>query len=544
MNRKILYWIFASIVTAGILFRILELDSRSLEYDEIWTMTHYFKCTFSEIFTNLATPNNHPLHTLCAKVFCDIFGNDFWTLRMPALLSGIILLSTALWAAVKNFRSKYAKIAFVALTAFSPYLVHYSNTARGYSMQAFFIFAMILFIFSYARKASIGKAAGVFLCAASALFTIYSGLIFVCAAGGAYLLSFCNWRNWRNELKKNLFLFAAGVDFIIIAALWLGLNREKIAEAQQFGIPITSALQFFRNAGHIIYDLGLILPMIILAVAFVLKPKAKTIRFGLSFAILTILSILATKCGPERVYVPMITVIIFCMARGIEIIGARFCKIKYMELIMTLIVCSPIIFMQNDIERISPPDWRYFVSNIEKNIPQECYTVYSAGDTYPICMNYRESAMNLAKKSEQNLLMIGFISDKKAQVSCLAENNSEKTLSLGKPFAIYPLSNNYSISIYHLKPLTAANFRKGKPVIAFFVFMPKRQYSAICKQLFLKDDCYVLNAFFNRDYTDNTSGRASRSIPFFIPETSQDFEYYANFSSHALRFFILDSADL
>jgi hypothetical protein len=46
-------------------------------------------------------------------------------------------------------------------------------------------------------------------------------------------------------LKKNLFLFAAGADFFIVAALWLGGDWEKIRKAQQFGREITSLMQFF-----------------------------------------------------------------------------------------------------------------------------------------------------------------------------------------------------------------------------------------------------------------------------------------------------------
>ena len=68
--------ILAAVVAAGCLFRVLEFDTRSLEYDEIWTMTHYFKCSFSEIFTELETPNNHPLHTFIAQKITSAHTKD------------------------------------------------------------------------------------------------------------------------------------------------------------------------------------------------------------------------------------------------------------------------------------------------------------------------------------------------------------------------------------------------------------------------------------------------------------------------------------
>jgi predicted membrane-bound mannosyltransferase len=194
MNKKILKLnlILILCIVGGCFLRVIDLNIRSLEYDEIWTLQHYFKYGFAEIFTNLETPNNHPLHTWLAKTLCSFAGYENWVLRLSAFLSGIALMAAAWLAAGKFFRSKYAKIALMALIAFSPYLVHYSNTARGYSMQAFFVAAMVFLLFEYARKPSMIKAFGVFATAAATLFTVYSGLIFVCAAGERIFVHFSN----------------------------------------------------------------------------------------------------------------------------------------------------------------------------------------------------------------------------------------------------------------------------------------------------------------------------------------------------------------
>ena len=69
MNKKIFNLILFVVVVFGILLRQTGINVRSLEYDEIWTMTHYLDCGFFEIFSSLETPNNHPLHTLFAKYF-------------------------------------------------------------------------------------------------------------------------------------------------------------------------------------------------------------------------------------------------------------------------------------------------------------------------------------------------------------------------------------------------------------------------------------------------------------------------------------------
>ena len=93
-----------------------------------------------------------------------------------------------------------------------------------------------------------------------------------------------------------------------------------------------------------------------------------------------------------------------------------------------------------------------------------------------------------------------------------------------------------------MEVLNAESFRQGIPLIAFFVFMPKDQYLAVRRLLFRKDECYLLNAFFNRDLTDDSNGKVYRAIPFFIPAPSQNYEYYvklAELAGSRLKFYIL-----
>ena len=85
-------------------------------------------------------------------------------------------------------------------------------------------------------------------------------------------------------------------------------------------------------------------------------------------------------------------------------------------------------------------------------------------------------------------------------------------------------------------------FRKKSSLVAFIVFMPKQQYSAVRRLLYKNDECYLFNAFFNQDFIDNSNRQAVRSIPIFIPEASQDYEYYAGLAEScgsALKFYAL-----
>ena len=61
-NNKYLLLFTAIILFLGIFFRLQGIISRSLEYDEIWTLLHYSNKSLYVIFTKLATPNNHPIN--------------------------------------------------------------------------------------------------------------------------------------------------------------------------------------------------------------------------------------------------------------------------------------------------------------------------------------------------------------------------------------------------------------------------------------------------------------------------------------------------
>ena len=43
-----------------------------------------------DIFTSYHLPNNHILHTLCVRAATNVLGDAEWSLRLPALLAGVL----------------------------------------------------------------------------------------------------------------------------------------------------------------------------------------------------------------------------------------------------------------------------------------------------------------------------------------------------------------------------------------------------------------------------------------------------------------------
>ena len=184
--------IFSVIAMAiGFLLRIANIGNISLEYDEIWTFTHYVPGECLKIFTDLATPNNHPLHSMLAKISVGIFGNELWAMRLPALLAGCGLIPL-LWYTVHKLKpSPEAGVIAIVWGAFHGYSLYYSQAARGYSLQMFFVLATFLGMWLLYKNPQSKKTTLLLVCSAiCCCLTITSGLIYVCALAGAFTLCF------------------------------------------------------------------------------------------------------------------------------------------------------------------------------------------------------------------------------------------------------------------------------------------------------------------------------------------------------------------
>ena len=133
----------------GVLLRIAGLQTRNLEYDEIWTFAHYVKLPFGEMFSDLATPNNHPLNSLVIKYFKLLNLPQLLQIRLGVFLAGILLLIVTGLGLRRLTRSLPGICCGVLLLALNIPLIRYSQTARGYEFQALFtvcvMFSLLFF---------------------------------------------------------------------------------------------------------------------------------------------------------------------------------------------------------------------------------------------------------------------------------------------------------------------------------------------------------------------------------------------------------------
>ncbi len=117
-------------------------------YDEAYTFEAFAVRPFFYVVTDYSLPNNHILHTILVRISYLLFGMAPWSVRLAALVSGVLMTpATYLLARMLYDRS----VAFVstALVAVAPLLISYSTDGRGYtliSLITLLIFALGVFV--------------------------------------------------------------------------------------------------------------------------------------------------------------------------------------------------------------------------------------------------------------------------------------------------------------------------------------------------------------------------------------------------------------
>ncbi len=158
--------IVVGIITLGAIFIRLASANRPFQYDEAYTFEAFAVRPFSKIITDYSLPNNHVLHTIFVRVSYLLFGMSPLAVRLPALISGILMVPLAYFLAGRLYNRPVAILSSV-LVAAAPLMIDYSVDARGYSMVA--MLTLAIFILGLYVKARPNRLAWLALAVFSAL---------------------------------------------------------------------------------------------------------------------------------------------------------------------------------------------------------------------------------------------------------------------------------------------------------------------------------------------------------------------------------------
>lgn len=121
-----------------------------VRYDEAFTFLSYASKPLFISLSNYSAPNNQLFHTLLVRLAYLIFGNRLWAFRLPALISGILIVPSS-YLLIYSIYNKHAALLTAGIVASSSPLIEYSVNARGYSMICLF-FLLILSIVAFLLK--------------------------------------------------------------------------------------------------------------------------------------------------------------------------------------------------------------------------------------------------------------------------------------------------------------------------------------------------------------------------------------------------------
>jgi hypothetical protein len=110
----------------------LAFVNQDMRYDEADSYLMFARRSLLYGVSDYPEPNNHLLNTVLMHVSTRLLGDAPWALRLPTLITGILIVPAAYWA-LRGWLGRWPALVAAGLTAGSSFLVHYSVNARGYS---------------------------------------------------------------------------------------------------------------------------------------------------------------------------------------------------------------------------------------------------------------------------------------------------------------------------------------------------------------------------------------------------------------------------
>lgn len=175
-----------------------------LWYDEIWTVDTHVRQPWGEMMREYSM-NYHYFFSMKAKLFSQIFGDEAWAYRFPAVLFGVGTVGAIWWLAREVAGTRVAHISAL-LVALSYHQVWFSQNARGYTELAFWSVLGLIYFLRGVRRPTMGTWIAFGLTAAAAVFTHLTGAFFFVALGFIWLISLITGFG-RNDLTREWILY-------------------------------------------------------------------------------------------------------------------------------------------------------------------------------------------------------------------------------------------------------------------------------------------------------------------------------------------------
>lgn len=133
------------VTIAGTLVRAMALR-QPINYDEAFTFITYVRRPLWVSMSDYSYPNNHVLHTVLAHASTAVFGMAPPALRLPAFVTGVVLIPLA-FVVARKLSDAATAIGTAALVSGAEALIAFSVLARGYTLVTAWFLLALLFAF-------------------------------------------------------------------------------------------------------------------------------------------------------------------------------------------------------------------------------------------------------------------------------------------------------------------------------------------------------------------------------------------------------------
>jgi len=232
-----------AILVAGLVLRLYGLGSESLWWDEVYAISTMADPGPLEIIRLSSTDNNPPLFYLILHYWMLLAGDSAFSVRLPSALAGALAVPV-MYGIGRLLLDRSAGLLAAFILALSAYNIRYAQEARAYGLMVFltllsFYFFVRLVKNGRSRYASVGYVA----CTALLMYTHFYAVFFVAAQALYLLVSRENLRGW---------ILPGGVLALLYVpwALLLAVNVLSPAGAWQGGttwIPEPSLSELART---------------------------------------------------------------------------------------------------------------------------------------------------------------------------------------------------------------------------------------------------------------------------------------------------------
>ncbi len=474
-------WAALGIAVAGTFLRIPELFN-ALEYDEIWSYQYFAPLSVGKILTDLGLPNNHPLNTLWLKIMAS--RDSHFLLRLHSWIAGIGTVVAGGGLALYYFRSRRAALWCMGCLAVSAPLIVYSQQARGYSIQLFFMTLFALCIVAMQEKFRPKRLrflpeAGAVLSGTGAVWSVSSSALFLFPLCLAALYGF--WKRRERGEKVISEWIALGI-FGVFALIWYGALWQVMKGAQSWAEPYAGLGNYVKSVTKLCHQLGLSL---VLFVLFAFYRKNRPVAFA---AVFPVLAAVWTGLAGARVYLALIPA--FAMMLGYT--ASRFRKTGW-------ILCAGFLAASIAVRPVwKTTDWYQLFDEAQK-IPDSVLAVYTATAGYPLDRNHGDEAKKdfvrrlLHQGTSRKLLMIG-----SENLNGTDSRGCESVIMTpeGKNLDFAGLKSREA----ELLPLRSAPER-GSYLLAVMPPVQEAQSGELSAYLSRLGECWKLNQWFTADVT-------------------------------------------